>query len=281
MREITAGEITEAVARLCQEANFELGDDVVTALASARDAEESPLGREVLEQLLENCRVAAADRVPLCQDCGTAVVFLDVGQDVHVVGGDLAGAVEEGVRRGYSDGYLRRSMVARPFTARVNTGDNTPAMTHTEIVPGDGLRITVMTKGGGAENMSRLAMLKPGDGVEGIIETVVTTIDAAGGRPCPPLIIGLGIGGTAEMAMLLAKKSLLRPVGEASPDAETADLEQQVLARVNDLGIGPMGFGGRTTALAVHAATMATHIASLPVAINVQCHSARHREAVL
>ena len=281
MREITAGEITETVARLCQEANFELGDDVATALVSARDAEESPLGREVLEQLLENGRVAAADRVPLCQDCGTAVVFLDVGQDVHVVGGDLAGAVEEGVRRGYSDGYLRRSMVARPFTARVNTGDNTPAMTHTEIVPGDGLRITVMTKGGGAENMSRLAMLKPGDGVEGIVETVVATIDAAGGRPCPPLIIGLGIGGTAEMAMLLAKKSLLRPVGEASPDAETADLERQVLARVNDLGIGPMGFGGRTTALAVHAATMATHIASLPVAINVQCHSARHREAVL
>ncbi len=281
MREIGAAEITETVARLCQEANFELGEDVAVALAKARDAEESPLGREALEQLLENGRIAAADRVPLCQDCGTAVVFLDVGQDVHVVGGDLAGAVEEGVRRGYSDGYLRRSMVARPFTARVNTEDNTPPMTHTEIVPGDRLRITVLAKGGGAENMSRLAMLKPGDGAEGIVETVVDAIDSAGGRPCPPLIVGLGIGGTAEMAMLLAKKSLLRPVGEASPDAETADLERRVLARVNDLGIGPMGFGGRTTALAVHALTMATHIASLPVAVNVQCHSARHREAVL
>ncbi len=281
MREITAGEITETVARLCQEANFELGDDVAAALAKASADEESPLGREVLEQLLENGRVAVAERVPLCQDCGTAVVFLDIGQDVHVAGGDLGEAVEEGVRRGYADGYLRRSMVARPFTARVNTGDNTPPMTHTEIVAGDRLRITVMTTGGGAENMSRLAMLKPGDGAEGIVETVVAAVDDAGGRPCPPLIIGLGIGGTAEMAMLLAKKALLRTVGEASADAETADLERRVLAGVNDLGIGPMGFGGRTTALAVHAAAMPTHIASLPVAVNIQCHSARHREAVL
>ncbi len=281
MREITAGEITKTVARLCQQANFELGDDMASALAKASADEESPLGREVLEQLLENGRIAAAEQVPLCQDCGTAVVFLDVGQDVHVVGGDLAWAVEEGVHRGYSEGYLRQSMVARPFTARVNTEDNTPAMTHTEIVPGDRLRITVMTKGGGAENMSRLAMLKPGDGPEGIVETVVTTVDDAGGRPCPPLIVGLGIGGTAEMAMLLAKKSLLRRIGEASPDAETADLERQVLAAVNDLGIGPMGFGGRTTALAVHAAAIPTHIASLPVAVNFQCHSARHMEAVL
>jgi fumarate hydratase subunit alpha len=281
MREITAGEITETVARLCQEANFELGNDVAAALTKAIADEESPLGREVLEQLLENGRIAAAEQVPLCQDCGTAVVFLDVGQDVHVAGGDLAGAVEEGVRRGYADGYLRRSLVARPFTARVNTEDNTPPMTHTEIVPGNRLRITVMTKGGGAENMSRLAMLKPGEGAEGIIETVVAAVDDAGGRPCPPLIVGLGIGGTAEMAMLLAKKSLLRPVGEPSPDAETADLERRVLARVNDLGIGPMGFGGRTTALAVHAVAMPTHIASLPVAVNFQCHSARHREAVL
>jgi len=281
MREITAGEITETVARLCQEANFELGGDVAAALAKASADEESPLGREVLEQLLENGRIAAADRMPLCQDCGTAVVFLDIGQDIHVVGGDLNEAIEEGVRRGYADGYLRKSIVTRPFTARVNTGDNTPPMMHTEIIPGDRLRVMVMTKGGGAENMSQLAMLKPGEGVEGIIETVVATVDTAGGRPCPPLIIGLGIGGTAEMAMLLAKKSLLRPVGEASPDAETADLERQVIARVNDLGIGPMGFGGRTTALAVHAIAMPTHIASLPVAVNVQCHSARHREAVL
>ena len=281
MREITADQITETVARLCQEANFKLGDDVAAALAKASADEESPLGREVLEQLLENDRIASADRVPLCQDCGTAVVFLDIGQDVHVVGGDLSAAIEEGVRQGYGEGFLRKSMVTRPFTARVNTGDNTPPMMHTEIVPGDRLRIRVMTKGGGAENMSRLAMLKPGEGADGIVATVVETVDVAGGRPCPPLIIGLGIGGTAETAMLLAKKSLLRPVGEASPDAETADLERQVLARVNDLGIGPMGLGGRTTALAVHAAAKPAHIASLPVAVNIQCHSARHREAIL
>jgi fumarate hydratase subunit alpha len=281
MREIKASEITEAVARLCQQANYELGDDVLAALKQAEQTEESPLGRAVLRELLENAQIAREGLFPLCQDCGTAVVFLEVGQGVQVVGGELNTAVEAGVRQGYTRGYLRKSMVRQPFSARVNTGDNTPVVLHTEIVPGDRLRITVMSKGGGAENMSRLAMLKPAQGREGIIETVVTAVDEAGGMPCPPLIIGVGIGGTAEMTMLLAKKSLLRPVGQPSPDPEIAELERDILERVNDLGIGPMGLGGRTTALAVHAEVMAAHIASLPLAVNFQCHSARHRETVL
>ncbi len=281
MREIEASKITEAVARLCQEANYELGDDVLAALKQAEQIEESPLGRAVLGELLENAQIAREGLFPLCQDCGAAVVFLEVGQGVQIVGGELYAAVEEGVRQGYTQGYLRKSMVRQPFSARINTGDNTPVVLHTEIVPGDRLRITVMSKGGGAENMSRLAMLKPAQGRDGIIETVVTAVDEAGGMPCPPLIIGLGIGGTAEMTMLLAKKSLLRPLGQSSPDPEIAELEREILERVNDLGIGPMGLGGRTTALAVHAEVMPAHIASLPLAINFQCHSARHREAVL
>lgn len=281
MREIEAGKITETIARLCQKANYELGDDILAALKQAEQTEESPLGRAVLRELLENAQIAREGAFPLCQDCGTAVVFLDVGQDVHIVKGELHEAVDEGVHQGYAQGYLRKSMVQRPFTARVNTGDNTPAVLHTEIVPGDRLRITVMSKGGGAENMSRLAMLKPAQGREGIIETVVTAVDEAGGRPCPPLIIGLGIGGTAEMAMLQAKRSLLRPVGQPNPDPEIAEIEKGLLECVNDLGIGPMGLGGRTTALAVHAIAIPAHIASLPLAVNFQCHSARHQEAVL
>jgi fumarate hydratase subunit alpha len=281
MREIKAEKITETIARLCQQTNYELGDDVLAALERAEQAEESPLGRAILRELLENAQIAREGVFPLCQDCGTAVVFLDVGQDVHIVGGQLQDAVDEGVRQGYTKGYLRKSMVGQPFTARINTGDNTPAMLHTEIVPGDQLRIMVMAKGGGAENMSRLAMLKPAQGREGIIETVVNAVDEAGGMPCPPLIIGLGIGGTAEMAMLQAKRSLLRTVGQPSPDPELAELERDLLERINDLGIGPMGLGGRTTALAVHAVAMPAHIASLPLAVNLQCHSTRHRGAVL
>jgi fumarate hydratase subunit alpha len=281
MREIQASAITRTVAQLFQQANFELGEDVLTALKQARQAEESPLGREALSQLLENARIAAEERLPLCQDCGTAVVFLEIGQEAHITGGDLHNAIEEGVRRGYVEGYLRKSIVGQPFSARVNTGDNTPPVIHTEIVPGDRIKITVMPKGGGAENMSRLAMLKPGDGSQGITDFVIRAVDEAGGKPCPPVIVGLGIGGTAEGAMLLAKKSLLRPVAAPSPDPETAGLEREILARINNLGIGPLGFGGRVTALAVHIETAPTHIASLPVAVNLQCHSARHKEAVL
>jgi len=281
MREIEAGKITETIARLCQQANYELGDDVLDALERAEQTEESTLGRAVLRELLENAQIAREGVFPLCQDCGTAVVFVDVGQDVHIVGGELRDAVDEGVRQGYAQGYLRKSMVRQPFTTRVNTGDNTPAVLHTEIVPGDRLEIVVMSKGGGAENMSRLVMLKPAQGKEGIIETVLNAVDEAGGMPCPPLIIGLAIGGTAEMTMLQAKRSLLRPVGQPSPDPELAELEKELLERINDLGIGPMGLGGRTTALAVHAVAMPAHIASMPLAVNFQCHSARHREAVL
>lgn len=281
MREIEASAITQAVARLCQEANFVLDEDVLNALKQAQQTEESPSGRDVLSQIIENARIAKKEQVPLCQDCGTAVIFLEVGQEAHVIGGELYAAVEEGVRQGYNQGYLRQSIVGQPFSARINTRDNTPPVIHTEIVPGDRLKVMVMPKGGGAENMSRLAMLKPGDGREGIIDMVVKSVDEAGANPCPPLIIGLGIGATSEGVMLLAKKALLRPVAEPHPDPEVAELEKEILFRINDLGIGPLGFGGRTTALAVHAETRPTHIGSLPVAVNFQCHSARHKEAVL
>ena len=281
MREIEASAITQAVAQLCQQANFELREDVIAALEQAQQTEESPLGREVLSQLLENARIAKQEHVPLCQDCGTAVVFLDIGQETHIIGGDLYTAVEEGVRQGYTQGYLRKTMVSQPFSARINTRDNTPPVIHTEIVPGDRVKIIVMPKGGGAENMSKLAMLKPGDGRQGVIDRVITTVDEAGGNPCPPLIVGLGIGATSEGAMLLAKKALLREVAKPSPDPEIAELEKEILARINALGIGPLGFGGRTTALAVQAEVMPAHLASLPVAVNLQCHSARHKEAVL
>ena len=281
MRDIEASAITQVIARLCQEANYKLGDDVLSALNQAQQTEESRLGREVLSQLLENAGIAREEVFPLCQDCGTAVVFLEIGQEVHIIGGDLYTAVAEGVRRGYTQGYLRKCMVRQPFSARINTNDNTPPVIHTEIVPGSRVKIIVMPKGGGAENMSRLAMLKPGDGRQGVIDQAVRTVDEAGGNPCPPLIIGLGIGGTAEAAMLLAKKALLRPVGKPSPDPEIAELEQEILERINALGIGPMGFGGRITALAVQAEVMPAHIASLPVAVNLQCHNARHKEAIL
>lgn len=281
MREIEAGLIAETVARLLEETNYALGEDVLGAIQKATAAEESPLGKEILDQLLVNAEIGREGKLPLCQDCGTAVVFLEIGQEVHITGGGLYEQINEGVREGYGRGFLRKSMVKRPFTARVNTGDNTPAVVYTDIVPGDHLKISAMAKGGGAENMSRLAMLSPGEGRSGIIDFVVGAVDEAGGRPCPPLIIGVGIGGTAERTMLLAKKALLRPVGEPGPDPEVAQLEADILSRVNDLGIGPMGLGGRITALAVHAEVMPCHIASMPAGVNLQCHSARHREAVL
>jgi fumarate hydratase subunit alpha len=281
MKEIKAQEITQAVAKLCQQANFELGDDVLQALKEACEKEESPLAKDILDKLIENARIAREERLPLCQDCGTAVIFLEIGQDVHIAGGDLNAAITEGVRQGYNQGYLRKSIVRQPFSARVNTGDNTPPVIHIKIVPGSQLKITVMPKGSGAENMSRLAILKPGAGSKGIIDLVVRTVDEAGGNPCPPLIIGLGIGGTAEKAMLLAKEALLRKIGEPNPNPEVALLENEILTKVNALGIGPLGFGGTTTALAVHAEAIPTHIACLPVAVNLQCHSARHREVIL
>lgn len=281
MKDIDCSEVTETVARLCQEANFDLGEDVLDVLRRARESEESPLGRQVLEQILENANIAKSERIPLCQDCGTTVVFLEVGQDAHISGGDLYAAVEEGVRQGYSQGYLRKSIVSQPFSARVNTKDNTPSIIHVEMVAGDNLHITVMPKGGGSENMNRLAMLKPAEGRRGVIDFVVKAVEEAGSNPCPPVIVGVGIGGTADKAMILAKKAPLRKVGEPNADPEIAELEREILERINSLGIGPEGFGGRTTALAVHAEVFPTHIASLPVAVNLQCHSARYKEAVL
>jgi fumarate hydratase subunit alpha len=281
MKEIKASAITQAVARLCQEANFDLGEDVLAALKKAQKSEASPLGKQFLSQVIENAKIAAKERIPLCQDCGTAVVFLEIGQDVHISGGDLKAAVEKGVRQGYKQGYLRKGIVRQPFSKRINTQDNTPPILHSEIVPGQKLRISVLPKGGGAENMSRLGMLLPNAGKAGIIELVLKTVAEAGGDPCPPLIIGLGIGGTADKVMLLAKKALLRRLGQPNPDPEVAALEQEVLAKVNALGVGPMGFGGATTALAVHAEVTPTHITSLPVAVNLQCHSYRHKEVTL
>jgi len=281
MRTIKAAAVTEAVSNLFNQANYTLGEDVLAALDKARREEESPLGREAIDVILENARVAAAEKVPLCQDCGTAVVFLEIGQDVHVVEGDLYDAVNEGVRRAYQEGYLRKSMVARPFSDRKNTGDNTPAVIHSDIVPGDRLKITVIPKGGGAENMARLGMLLPASGRKGVVDFVVNAVSEAWSNPCPPVIIGVGIGGTSEKAMVMAKHALIRKVGSPSPDKECADLEQEILQKVNNLGIGPMGYGGRITALAVHVESFPAHITALPVAVNLQCHSARHREVVL
>jgi len=280
MRLITAAEITEAVAGLFKQANYELGEDVLAALKKARGEEESAAGRDALDAILENARIAKSDKIPRCQDCGTAVVFLEVGQDVHI-NGDLTGAVNEGVRRAYKEGYLRKSVVAHPFSARRNTGDNTPAVIHTDIVPGDKLKIIVLPKGGGAENMTKLGMLLPAAGKQGVIDFVVKAVEEAWANPCPPVIVGVGIGGTADKAVLMSKHALIRKVGEPAPDAENAALEQDILHKVNNLGIGPMGYGGRITALTVHVETFPAHMTALPVVVNLQCHSARHREVVL
>ncbi len=281
MRKIHAEDITQAVASMCQEANFFLPEDVLDAIKKAIDTEVSPLGKTTLERIAENASIAARERVPLCQDCGVAVVLLRLGQEVHVTGGHLYKAIEEGVHRGYADGYLRKSMVRHPFSSRTNTKDNCPPVVHTEIVPGDKLTIIVMPKGGGSENMSRLAMLPPAQGREGVIDFVVKAVDEAGSNPCPPVIVGVGIGGTIEKASLLAKEALLRPLSQPNADPEVADIEEDLLKKINSLGIGPQGFGGSTTALAVHVEVFPCHIASLPVAVNIQCHSARHKEVTL
>jgi fumarate hydratase subunit alpha len=281
IREIEAGRIADVVAGLCVQSNLQLGRGVLEGLQKAIASEESPVGRGVLQQLVENAAIAAKQQLPLCQDCGVAVFFVEIGQDIHITGGSLQNAITEGTGRGYSEGYLRKSMVVKPFSARTNTGNNAPPVIHYQIVPGDRLKIAFMAKGGGAENMSRTAMLKPGDGANGIADLVVETVKTAGGAACPPLIIGVGIGGTLEKAALLAKRALLRPVGEASSDEETALLEKEVLDSVNRTGIGPMGTGGRMTALAVHIETYPCHIANLPVVVNLQCHSTRHAEVVV
>jgi len=281
MREIEAHEITETVARLAREANVFLGEDVLAHLRLARLKEPSPVGQEVLDQILQNAEIAARTGLPLCQDTGYAVVYLDVGQDVHIVGGDLTTAVNEGIRRGYREGYLRKSIVNHPSSTPANTKDNTPCVLHTEIVPGNQVKMTVMPKGGGCGNMRYLKMLTPSAGRQGVVDFVVESVDMSGGNPCPPVIVGVGIGGTSDQAMAIAKRALLREVGKPNADPEVADLEQEILRKVNALGLGPMALGGRTTALAVHVETYPAHIASMPVAVNLQCHSARWKSATL
>jgi fumarate hydratase subunit alpha len=281
MREIAANKVSEVVSRLFQEACYHLPEDVLTALRQAKEKEKSSVARDVLDRMVENVEISRKEQIPLCQDTGTAVVFLELGQEVHIIGGDLYTAVNEGVRQGYSKGYLRKSMVSQPFSARVNTKDNTPAIICTEIVPGDKLKIAAMPKGAGAENMAKLAMLPPTSGRQRVIDFVVASVDEAGSNPCPPVIVGVGIGGTAEKAMMLAKKALLRKVGEPHPAPEVAEMEGEILRQVNNLGIGAMGYGGTVTALAVHAEIFPCHIASLPVAVNLQCWCARHKEVTL
>jgi fumarate hydratase subunit alpha len=279
MREINISAITETVAELCIQACYNLSDDVIKLIEAAREREESPFGARILEQLLENIDASRRTQLPLCQDTGMAVVFLQIGQDVRITGGSLEEAVNEGVRLGYRKGYMRKS-VLDPLS-RINTGDNTPAVLHLEMVQGEQLKIIVAPKGFGSENMSRLAMLKPSDGEDGIRSFVLDTVVNAGANPCPPIILGIGIGGTMEKAAYMSKKALLREAGKPNPDPKTAALEQELLQAINDTGIGPQGLGGKTTALAVHIDTYPTHLAGLPVAVNIQCHSARHAKAVL
>jgi fumarate hydratase subunit alpha len=281
IRELDVSAVTEAVRELCMTANYDLPVDVYEALKAAARSEESPVGREVLAQLVENADIAAADRVPICQDTGFAVIFAEVGQDVHLTGGVFEEAVHEGVRQGYGDGYLRKSVAEEPGHARRNTRDNTPAIIHTSIVPGDRVCLTMMAKGGGAENMSSLNMLKPAQGWAGMVDAVVETVSRAGSNPCPPVIIGVGIGGTIETVTLLAKKALFRDVGSTHPDPRIAAMEDELLEEINALGIGPQGLGGRTTALDVFIEEMPCHIASMPMAVNVQCHAQRHKTVTL
>ncbi|MDO8445851.1 MAG: fumarate hydratase [Deltaproteobacteria bacterium] len=280
MRQIHINEIIENVRNLSVEINTTLSEDIVDALKKAQEIEESSIGKEVLGHLLENIRIAREESLPICQDTGLAVIFVEMGQDVHIVGGDLKEAINEGVRQGYKEGYLRKSVLDDPIL-RKNTGDNTPAIIHVDVVPGDSLKIKMAAKGGGSENSSAMKMMKPSDGVEGIKGFVLDVVNKAWANPCPPIIVGLGIGGNFEMAPILAKKALFRHLGDHNPAPHLAKLESELLAEVNRLGIGPEGFGGTVTALAVHVEAAPCHIASLPVAVNIDCHVSRHREIVI
>jgi len=281
VRELDVADVTAAVKAMCMEANYDLPEDVYQALKDGKVAEESPVGRAVFDQLIENADIAKRDRVPICQDTGFAIFFVNIGQDVHFSGGSFAEAMDEGVRQGYGDGFLRKSVAEQPGHARLNTRDNTPAIVHTSIVPGDQVEIFMMAKGGGAENMSSLNMLKPSQGWAGMVDAVVATVSRAGSNPCPPIVLGVGIGGTIEMCTLLAKKALLREIGSVHPDERIAGMEAELLEKVNALGIGPQGLGGTQTALAVFIEEMPCHIASMPMAVNVQCHAQRHTHVVL
>jgi fumarate hydratase subunit alpha len=280
MRTIRFEDIAEQTKQMCMEATYNLGRSMVEKFQSAKQGEASPLGKDVLQQLIDNARIAREEGYPICQDTGDAVFFVELGQDVHIEGGGLIDAINKGVAEGYREGYLRFSMVADPLR-RKNTGDNTPAMVTLQLVPGDKLRLSFLAKGGGCENMSAFKMLTPADGVKGVKEFVVNTIKNAGGNPCPPVIVGVGLGGTFEQCCMLAKKALLREVGEEHVDPFYAQLERQLLDEINRLGIGPMGLGGRTTAVAVHIEALPCHITSLPVAVNLDCHAHRQKTVVL
>jgi len=277
MKVIHTDEIIAAVERLCVEANYFLGEDVLKALDRCRANEESLLGKNTFTRLIENASIARKERMPICQDTGMAIIFVELGQGIHIEGIDLTDAINQGVRQGYVNGFLRKSMVKDPAFNRINTKDNTPAVIHYDIVAGDLLKITVVTKGFGSENMGDIKMLRSSEGVEGIIKFVVDTVDRAGGNPCPPIIIGVGVGGNMEKAAILAKKSLLRTVGEHNPDPNWSKVEDEILDRINQLGIGPQGLGGTQTAMAVFIETYPTHIAGMPVAVNINCHAARHK----
>jgi fumarate hydratase subunit alpha len=281
MREVNIAEIVSAVRKLCIDANIYLDKDVVERIQDSLKAEDSPIAREILEQILMNARLAAEEQMPMCQDTGVAVVFVELGQEVHVIGGDFAEAINEGVRQGYRDGYLRKSMVDDSVFERKNTRDNTPAIIHAEVVPGASIKITVAPKGAGSENMSEVRMMKPADGIEGIKSFVVERVRKSGGSPCPPIVVGVGIGGNFEQCAYLSKRALLRPLNTSNSDPRWNAVEVELLKRINELGIGPMGLGGRTTALAVQILTMPCHIASMPVAVNLQCHAQRHKTAMI
>jgi fumarate hydratase subunit alpha len=281
VRRFDVTDLTEAIKNLCMEANYDLPEDVYAALSSGKAAEESPVGKAVFDQLIENADIAKRDRVPICQDTGFAVFFVNVGQDVHFVNGSYDEAIDEGVRQGYGDGFLRKSVAEQPAHARQNTKDNTPAIVHTSIVPGDDVEIFMMAKGGGAENMSSLNMLKPSQGWPGMVQATVDTISRAGSNPCPPIVVGIGIGGTIDMVTVLAKKALLRDIGSVHPDERIAGMEAELLEKINALGIGPQGLGGTQTCLGVFIEEMPCHIASMPMAVNVNCHAQRHKHVVL
>jgi len=280
MREININSIIDLTAKLCMDANYYLNKDIEEAFQRCLIKEESPVGKNVLETIIENACIAREEQVPICQDTGMAVVFIELGMDLHITGGDIEDAINQGVRRGYEEGFLRKSVVKDPID-RKNTGDNTPAVIHYSIVRGDKIKITVAPKGFGSENMSALIMLTPAEGIEGVKKFVIDTVSAAGGNPCPPIIAGVGVGGTMEKCALLSKKALLRPVGSANPDPFWRDIEKELLEKINTLGIGPAGFGGRITALGVNIETFPTHIAGLPVAVNIGCHVTRHAEGII
>ena len=277
MREIHISEIINTVKELCIESNYYLSNDVKEALNNAKENETWPLAENVLDQLILNSNIAQNENMPICQDTGMACIFIEIGQEVHIVGGALEDAINEGVRRGYDEGFLRKSVVKDPIN-RVNTKDNTPAIIYYDIVPGSKIKITVAPKGFGSENMSRIKMLKPSDGLQGVKDFIIETVKLAGPNPCPPIIIGVGIGGTFDKAAYLAKKALIRPVNKRNDEKFYGDLEEELLETINKLGIGPQGFGGKTTALGINIETYPTHIAGLPVAVNINCHATRHKE---